>query len=50
MLGYAVIKEKNMNFICEEIDCWYNVSGYCYSVSDLWNHDLGKDCPDYDQV
>ena len=39
-----------MDFICEEIDCWFNINGCCYSVSDLWNPDLGKNCPDYDPV
>lgn len=38
-----------MDFICEEIDCWFNINGCC-STSDLWDPDLGEDCPDYDPV
>lgn len=32
---------------CRMFNCWYNSDGYCMSVGDLRNDELGPDCPDY---
>lgn len=33
---------------CDMLECWFNDEGYCTSVSDLRNNELGPECPDYD--
>ena len=32
---------------CDVLNCWYNSDGFCNSIGDLRNVELGADCPDY---
>lgn len=32
---------------CDAYNCWHNDDGFCNSVGDLRNNELGVDCPDY---
>ena len=34
---------------CVEMTCYYNTGGFCQSVTDLWNPDLGEQCPDFSE-
>ena len=34
---------------CVEFTCYYNTAGFCQSVTDLWNPDLGEQCPDFSE-
>ena len=34
---------------CVEMTCYYNTAGFCQSVTDLWNPDLGEQCPDFSE-
>ena len=34
---------------CVEMTCYYNTEGFCQSVTDLWNPDLGEQCPDFSE-
>ena len=34
---------------CVEFTCYYNTGGFCQSVTDLWNPDLGEQCPDFSE-
>lgn len=34
---------------CVQLNCFYNMEGFCRSVSDSWNPDFGEKCPDYSE-
>ena len=42
-VGPSVHEERR----CVEMTCFDNENGFCQSVGDLWNPDLGKDCPGF---
>lgn len=42
-VGHSVHDERR----CVEMTCFFNTEGFCQSVTDLWNPELGKDCPDF---
>lgn len=43
--GHSINPERR----CVEMTCYYNTEGFCQSVTDLWNPDLGEQCPDFSE-
>ena len=34
---------------CVEFTCYWNTGGFCQAVTDLWNPELGQECPDFSE-
>lgn len=34
---------------CVEFTCYWNTCGFCQAVTDLWNPELGQECPDFSE-